>query len=178
MEKNLFMEKNIEILSAHSELENAYQYLQENDNLNRLDMNSISFIKMIIDIEREFGFEFEDEALDYNKFTSLTLLLKYIEDQMRLNNLTYDPGENKQDNIKKEMIKIISKYSNIPIINQYSLNNLKELNLTLDNFNEILFEIQEQFNVVLDNDIIEREHPYIMDNLCQYLLKMCCNYSE
>lgn len=60
-------EKIIEIISVHSEMANVNQYLQENDDLSQLGMNSISFIKMVVDMERIFGFEFEDEALDYNK---------------------------------------------------------------------------------------------------------------
>lgn len=50
-------------------------------------MNSISFISMVVKLEAEFGFEFEDEALDYNKFTSLNLLCNYVEDMMRVNNV-------------------------------------------------------------------------------------------
>ena len=84
-------EKIIEILAVHSDMENVNKYFHENDNLNKLRMNSISFIKMVIDLEREFNFEFEDEALNYSKFTSLNLLCDYVEEQMRLNNITYDP---------------------------------------------------------------------------------------
>ena len=164
-------EKIIEILSAHSEMENAYQYLQENDDLNRLDMNSISFIKMVVDMEREFGFEFEDEALNYNKFTSFSQLYKYVDDQMKLNNLTYCPVKNEFESIKKEIIKIFSQYIDSPLINQYSLNNLGDLNLSSDKTQKILSAIQEQFNIVLDNDTIAQEGLFVIDNLCNFIQK-------
>ena len=86
-------ERIIDILSVHSELGNVNQYLHENDDLSKLGMNSISFIKMVVALEGEFNFEFEDEALDYNKFASLNSLCDYVEEQMRLNNVTYTPDE-------------------------------------------------------------------------------------
>ena len=88
-------EKITEIISVHSDKENVNQYLLKNDDLNQLGLNSISFIKIVVDLESEFNFEFEDEALDYSKFMSLNILCDYVEEQMRLNNVTYSPDESK-----------------------------------------------------------------------------------
>lgn len=78
-------EKIIEILSSNSDIDNTIQYLHRNDDLTQLEMNSISFIKTVIMLESEFGFVFDDEALDYNKFTSLNLLCDYVEHMIKEN---------------------------------------------------------------------------------------------
>ena len=75
--------KIIEILAANSGIESAINYLENNDDLTQLNMNSISFIKTVVELEREFDFEFEDEALDYNKYKSLNLLCDYVKKLMR-----------------------------------------------------------------------------------------------
>ena len=43
-----------------------------------IGVNSISFIKIIVSIETEFGFEFSDEDLVYNIFPTLESLVSYV----------------------------------------------------------------------------------------------------
>lgn len=81
--------KIVEIMVAHSNVNNAKEYLNTEDDLTKLGMNSISYIKTVVALESEFGFEFDDEALDYNKFTSLESLCGYVEQQMQINNIDY-----------------------------------------------------------------------------------------
>lgn len=164
-------EKVIDILSVHSNLENANQYLHENDDLSKLRMNSILFIKMVVTLESEFCFEFEDEALDYNKFTSLNLLCNYVEEQMRLNNVTYSNDESKKSysEIKKELVKLLSKRLSDPIITQPSFKNLLDLNLSTDQVEDLLFGIKVQFNVDLDIDCITHKNLFLIDDLCKYI---------
>lgn len=71
-------EKVIEIIAAHSEINNLKEYLMNNDDLSPLNINSIDFIKMVIDFETEFEIEFDDEALSYTNFLSLHVLCEYI----------------------------------------------------------------------------------------------------
>jgi len=165
-------QKVIDILSVHSNLENVNQYLQENDDLTKLNMNSISFIKMIIDLESEFNFEFEDEALDYNKFSSLELLCNYVIDQMKINNVTYCPDDKKKpgDDIRKGIIEILSQNTNNPIINQPAFNSLIDLNFSQPQIEKVLADVQEKFNIALDTEIIQRENLLTLDNLCKYIL--------
>lgn len=75
--------KIIELISELNFMDNSYEYLCENDNLKQLGMNSISFIKLVVTLESEFGLEFDDEDLDYNKFTSLNILCEYINEQIK-----------------------------------------------------------------------------------------------
>ena len=85
--------KVVEILSAHSNMNNIYQYFDENDDLTILGMNSIEFIKMVIDLEKEFKFTFNDEDLEHSNFISLSSLCNYVEKHMKLYNVTYSPNE-------------------------------------------------------------------------------------
>ncbi|HBB29610.1 MAG TPA: phosphopantetheine attachment site [Clostridiales bacterium] len=79
-------EKIIDTISSLSEMENVKQYLSENDDLSKIEMNSLSFIKIVVALESEFGFEFDDEMLDYNRFASLNTLCNYVKEQMKLSN--------------------------------------------------------------------------------------------
>ena len=79
-------EKIIEKISENSNIYNVNEYLHSNDDLTQLDINSISFIKLVVALEMEFDFEFEDNALDYSKFTSLNSLCCYVEEHIKINN--------------------------------------------------------------------------------------------
>jgi len=48
------------------------------DDLSGLGVNSVSFIKMVVAIETEFGFEFDDDSLDFNNFKTIGDLSSYI----------------------------------------------------------------------------------------------------
>jgi len=47
--------------------------------LKNIGINSITFIKIIVTIETEFGIEFGDEDLDYNEFPNIQSLVNYVE---------------------------------------------------------------------------------------------------
>lgn len=161
-------DKVITILSAHCDMENISQYLHENDDLTKLGMNSITFISMVVNLESEFGFEFEDEALDYNKFTSLNLLCGYVEEQMQINNVVYLPKEVDMS-IKIDLAKIIAQYTDSPKIKQTTFSNLLALELSQLHIQSIMLDIQERYGIVLNEEIIDSENLFDMDNLCKYI---------
>ncbi len=43
-----------------------------------LGINSITYIKFVVSIEKYFGFDFDDENLDYTKFKYLEEISNYI----------------------------------------------------------------------------------------------------
>ncbi|MCX7748511.1 MAG: acyl carrier protein [Clostridia bacterium] len=47
--------------------------------LTGLDINSVDFVKMVIALESEFGFEFDDDDVSFNRFKNLGDLVSYIE---------------------------------------------------------------------------------------------------
>lgn len=51
--------------------------------IQNMKINSITFIKIIVEIEKEFDFEFDDEYLSYNKMGNLrnmvSIIYNYIE---------------------------------------------------------------------------------------------------
>lgn len=46
-----------------------------------LGLDSITFITMVVALENEFGFEFEDEMLLTTNFPTVKALLKYVEEK-------------------------------------------------------------------------------------------------
>ena len=58
----------------------------DSDDLGQLELNSLSFIKIIVGMEMEFNIEFEDESLDFSKFTSLGDLCEYVEERQKATN--------------------------------------------------------------------------------------------
>lgn len=42
-------------------------------------INSIDFVKIVVDLEEYFEFEFDDEDLDYKKFEYISDVCKYIQ---------------------------------------------------------------------------------------------------
>ena len=52
--------------------------IKEEDQLIDLGINSIDYIKIVLVLESEFGFEFDVEALDMNNISNVRLLYQYI----------------------------------------------------------------------------------------------------
>lgn len=50
--------------------------------LNEVGMNSITFIEIMVEIENQFGFEFDDDYMDPDKFKTLAELSNYIQDKL------------------------------------------------------------------------------------------------
>ena len=64
------------------ELFNAYSPELKQDfvetKLEFIGINSIDFVKIVVDLEEYFEFEFDDEDLDYKKFEYITDICNYI----------------------------------------------------------------------------------------------------
>lgn len=57
----------------------SYRKIENNERLiEDVGIDSIRIVKMIVGIENEFGFEFDDEFLDYNKIYTFGLLYDYV----------------------------------------------------------------------------------------------------
>lgn len=52
------------------------------DDLVDLGINSFAFIKIIVEIEKEFNLEIEDSFLDINKFNSVGSLIDFVKDKL------------------------------------------------------------------------------------------------
>ncbi len=76
-------ERIINVIEKLVEDENIKERLNQEDNLAQLGMNSVSFIKLVVSLEEEFSFEFDDEDLDYKKFTTLTSLCNYVNKKIK-----------------------------------------------------------------------------------------------
>lgn len=72
-------EKIINIITSVCEKESVREYLEKNDDLTQLYINSIVFIKIVVELENAFEIEFEDAELDFKRFKSLTTLSDYVE---------------------------------------------------------------------------------------------------
>lgn len=72
-------EKIVDIISGLMEDETVKERLAQSDDLTQIGINSISFIKLVVELENTFDIEFEDDALDYFKFESLETLCAYVE---------------------------------------------------------------------------------------------------
>lgn len=52
------------------------------DDLSSIGVNSITFIKIVVDLETEFDFEFDDEMLSYKSFPTTNSLVEYIDSKL------------------------------------------------------------------------------------------------
>ena len=52
------------------------------DDLSSIGVNSITFIKIVVDLETEFDFEFDDEMLSYKSFPTINSLVEYVDSKM------------------------------------------------------------------------------------------------
>lgn len=71
-------EKLIHILEYVLEEIDVRGFLKENDDLSKIGFNSLTFVKLVVEIEMEFDVEFPDEMLDFKLLTSFANLAEYI----------------------------------------------------------------------------------------------------
>lgn len=68
---------------AKEVLEKEISAEDNNKSLVEMGLNSISFINLTIKIETEFGFEFNDDDLDFNRYKTLDTLRTYVEERIQ-----------------------------------------------------------------------------------------------
>lgn len=56
-----------------------------NDDLAYLGINSINYVKIVIELEDELDIEFEDDKIDFSQFPTFTDLCTYVEKLVREN---------------------------------------------------------------------------------------------
>ena len=69
----------IEIIKVNTECSNE---IFENSLLCDLEITSIDFVKIVIEIETEFNIEFEDEKLQFSEFSTIQSLIDYVEQRV------------------------------------------------------------------------------------------------
>lgn len=84
LEKNM-KNKNIEIDSYLTELIKKHTSTGNIESFDSLDLDSLSLVSVIVDIETTFDFEFDDEDMNLDNFATLNsikkLILKRLEDK-------------------------------------------------------------------------------------------------
>jgi len=166
------LDKIINIIKVYTDYEDVESYFADNDDLTVLGMNSISFIKLVVAIEEEFHFEFEDEDLDYSRFTSLNLLCKYVESRIHSEHAKDDQTEADDEyiNMKKEIIDLIIQSTNGKEILLQTTNNLLELELSEEEFKSVLMELNKRYKLLLEPELILSKNLFLISNLCNYVL--------
>ncbi|HEX9059547.1 MAG TPA: acyl carrier protein [Clostridia bacterium] len=70
------------IIRAIAEDKEAFVELRPEDNLMESGLNSVSFIKLVVLIEAEFEFDFDEYGLFFNNFETLNDIISYIQSRM------------------------------------------------------------------------------------------------
>lgn len=85
MYENIRLKLN-EMLKETSELKDVVDEIDDENDLASIGINSIGFVKLIVKIEGEFGFQFDDEYLDYTKFKTVNDLVLYVLEKNNVSN--------------------------------------------------------------------------------------------
>ena len=68
----------IRILEKEFSISNLKQLIDDDDSMSFLNISSIQFINLVVELEAFFNIEFDDEFLSFDKFLSFTSICKYI----------------------------------------------------------------------------------------------------
>ena len=69
----------VQIIGRLAEIDNINELIEGNDSLDGFAINSVNFIRVVVELEKTFDIEFEDDALEFTKFDTLQSLCDYIE---------------------------------------------------------------------------------------------------
>ncbi len=78
MEKNAIQKTLIEIYKGYINDEKIKNEINADSKLESLNISSVDYIKIIIDIENEFNFEFGDYELAPGTFSTVSDMVAYI----------------------------------------------------------------------------------------------------
>ena len=78
MDINIIESKIRNILKENVDLKIPIEQINLEDNLLQIGMDSINCIKVILGIEEEFNYQFDDEDLNYENFHNISSLINYI----------------------------------------------------------------------------------------------------
>lgn len=80
-------QKNIEhlreILKKNVNLTEPMENIKNDDILFNYGMNSMAFVKVVVDIEKSYGFEFETDVMLAKNFQSVNDFITYIQQQLQ-----------------------------------------------------------------------------------------------
>lgn len=71
------------ILSCIQESVKEESIVLQSDSILAESIDSLTFVKMIVALEREFEFEFEDEMLSVSKIEKIEDLINYVESRLK-----------------------------------------------------------------------------------------------
>lgn len=72
----------IDIIKENSSYPDVEGYLNENDDLTEIGLDSISFIKIIVALEQNYDIEFDDISLDFSNFDSFNKLCDFVKESI------------------------------------------------------------------------------------------------
>lgn len=76
--KDAITNRVIEIIKENVELPEDILKMNGDTTFEDLKITSIDFIKIIVAVEAEYGFEFDDDELDYSNFNTIYDVVEYI----------------------------------------------------------------------------------------------------
>lgn len=139
----------------------AREYLKSNNDIAKLNINSVDYIKIIVDIELSFGIELQDELYEMTYFSFFDLLYEYVNECV-----TEGTGGSrllgklrKIKKIEESIYQIVSECcSGDAIENLKIVRDLNRIHLDLDTFNKILSKLNSAYGIKLEKeDIINQE---------------------
>jgi acyl carrier protein len=73
----------IKVIKSYLEDITLIEEIGLTDDLKIYGVDSLKFIKIVVGIEAELGLEFEDDALNSNKFPTVESIVKYVNSMMQ-----------------------------------------------------------------------------------------------
>ncbi|MCL6589233.1 MAG: acyl carrier protein [Firmicutes bacterium] len=71
-----------EVLKRVLELNEEIERLRPEDSLAVLPLNSLNFVKLVVNLEFEFGIEFAEEDIEFERFQTFGELIGYIQERL------------------------------------------------------------------------------------------------
>lgn len=78
-------EKVIEIICSNLDSADMADLILKSNDLTEFGLNSLSFIKIIVKLEDEFGVEFNDDEINYLNYKSVDKILELVQNKIHSN---------------------------------------------------------------------------------------------
>lgn len=152
--------------------ESAKTYLQNNNDISKLGINSIDYIKIIVDIEMYFKIELQDELYEMTYFSYLDLLCEYVDECVNKgtggNKLLIKIKQIKEIE-NKFFDKVSEKLSSDQLENLKIVRDLAQIYLEDEEINSIFEIVKREYEIKFNDDEINNYELNKVSNLSRYI---------
>ena len=150
----------------------AREYLKYNNDVSKLSINSVDYIKIIVDRELAFGIEIQDELYEMTYFSFFDLLYEYVKECVEegTGGIRLLGKLREIKSVEEKIYQIVSDFCSGDMIENLKIvRDFNRIHLDFNMLDQILLEINRTYGVNLKKEAIINQEYGNINYLSRYI---------